>query len=221
MEERMLELFAYGHLEREDLQADLEVLRGPVSPKAARRLHAIEVGQIEIADRPQRSRRVTPSRFRRADGRLRAAGCEHLRLRPGRDLEGGHGVCDRCGRGSAPTGCGSRYRAGDPAALPTKPPRLLAQPRPRRPQRSPSRAPQGGKNPDRGTRGGGLSRGRDGLKDRQAEFRRVARTRVAALEAEAIVKIELHTAETITRIIAHSLTSRHATSSTACRRSRR
>ena len=61
MEERMLELFAYGHLEREDLQADLEVLRGPVSPKAARRLHAIEVGQIEIADRPQRSRRVTPS----------------------------------------------------------------------------------------------------------------------------------------------------------------
>ena len=66
-----------------------------------------------------------------------------------------------------------------------------------------------------------LSRGRDGLKDRQAELRRVARTPIAALEAEAIVKIELHTAETITRIIAHSLTSRHATSSTACRRSRR
>jgi hypothetical protein len=52
-----------------------------------------------------------------------------------------------------------------------------------------------------------LSRGRDGMADRRIELRKVARTRIAALEAAAIVKIELHTAETITRIIAHGLTS--------------
>jgi hypothetical protein len=49
--------------------------------------------------------------------------------------------------------------------------------------------------------------GRDGLKNRRAELRKVAKARIAALEAEAIVKIELHTAEIITRIIAHGLTS--------------
>jgi hypothetical protein len=52
-----------------------------------------------------------------------------------------------------------------------------------------------------------LSRGRDGVKERRDELRKVAKARVAALEAEAIVKIELHTAETVTRIIAHGLTS--------------
>jgi hypothetical protein len=51
------------------------------------------------------------------------------------------------------------------------------------------------------------SRGRDGTRERRAELRRVAKTRIEALETEAIVKIELHTAETITRIIAHGLTS--------------
>jgi len=52
-----------------------------------------------------------------------------------------------------------------------------------------------------------LSRGRDGVKERRNELRRVAKTRIEALEKEAIVKIEVHTAETVTRIIAHGLTS--------------
>jgi hypothetical protein len=52
-----------------------------------------------------------------------------------------------------------------------------------------------------------LSRGRDGIKERRNELRKVAKTRIEALEREAIVKIELHTAETVTRIIAHGLTS--------------
>ena len=44
---------------------------------------------------------------------------------------------------------------------------------------------------------GWSGRGQNGSKERRAELRKVAQTRIAALEADAIVKIELHIAETL------------------------
>jgi hypothetical protein len=54
---------------------------------------------------------------------------------------------------------------------------------------------------------GWRGRGQNGSKERRAELRKVAQTRIEALEAAAIVKIELHSAETLSRIIAHGLSS--------------
>jgi predicted component of type VI protein secretion system len=54
-------------------------------------------------------------------------------------------------------------------------------------------------------------RGQNAVAQRRDELRRVAKTRIAAIEKEACVKIELHSVDMQTRIIAFGLTSAAAT----------
>jgi hypothetical protein len=56
------------------------------------------------------------------------------------------------------------------------------------------------------------SRGENALKERRTELRAVAKTRIAAIEKETCLKIELHSVELQTQILAQGLTSEAARS---------